>query len=365
MAESSNIRGTILVVDDLPTNREIMSRILARNEYDVVVAEDGIRALELLPNVMPDLVLLDINMPKLDGFTVCQRIKADEATAHIPVIFISALSELGDKVRAFEAGAVDYIIKPFKVEEVLARVNSQMMLAQQRRQILQLNDLKDQIIRTVSHDLKNPIHIVMGYAALMIDSDEIPQSQVIEMASQIYKSADKMFRLVTNLLDLTQIEDGIQWEFRHVSLAGILEDVLQEHALMAKQKEIRLMLDLPKEPITLYVEPMRLHQVFTNLVSNAIKYTPEGGLVRCDAIVHEDVVEIRVEDNGMGIPEEDLPNLFQKFYRVNMIEHKEQEGTGLGLSIAKAIIDEHGGQIYVESRLGQGSLFTVVLPVSQ
>ncbi len=365
MAETEPMKGVILVVDDLPTNREIMSRILTRNDYTVVLAEDGLKALELLNEVVPDLVLLDINMPKMDGFAVCQRIKAQEATAHIPVIFISALSELGDKVRAFEAGAVDYIIKPFKVEEVLARVNSQMMLAHQRHQILQLNDLKDHLIRTVSHDLKNPIHIVMGYAALMMDSVELPHEQMLEMATQIYKSADKMYRLVTNLLDLTQIEEGIHWEFQKIGLIGILEDVLQEHSLMAKQKNITLKLDFPDKNITLDAEPMRLHQVFSNLVSNAVKYTLEGGEVRCEVETYDDYLTIRVIDDGMGIPPEDVPNLFQKFYRVNTSEHKEQEGTGLGLSIAKAVIDDHRGEISVESTLGAGSVFTVHLPLVQ
>lgn len=358
------MRGHVLVVDDMPSNREIMRRMLTNNSYAVTLAEDGQQAIDILADSLFDLILLDVGMPKMDGFAVCKSVKADERTAGIPVIFISAQGDLGDKVRAFEAGAVDYITKPFKMEEVLARVNTQITLSQQKRQILHLNALKDQLIRTVSHELKNPIHIVMGYAALLMDEADMPPEQVAEMSTQIFRSAERMHRIVTNLLDITQIEEGEPWQLRRIALLGIVQDALHEHLFLAEQKQITLELDPFSRDVHVMADPVHLHQAFSNLVSNAIKYTPAGGEVHLGATFNEGNVTISVADNGLGIPQSALPRLFDKFFRVDTLDHREQEGTGLGLSIVKAIVDGHGGEITVASRPGAGSTFSVTLPVA-
>lgn len=359
---NSHSKGVILVADDSTTNLDILYRILSRGGYEVIMAEDGIDALEAIKQTLPDLILLDVDMPRMDGFNVCQRIKSDEKTAHIPVIFISALDELGDKVRAFEVGAVDYIIKPFKVEELMMRVASQILLAHQQQEIMKLSEIKDHLIRTVSHDLKNPIHIVMGYAGLLLDSNDLSSEQIAEMALQIHKSADKMYNLVTNLLDLTQIEAGVMWDFKPVVLNSVIEDVLLEHIGSAQQKQLALYWEAPIDNMTIKGDPMRLQQVFNNLITNAIKYTPEGGQIDIDMWKADDQIFISVKDTGLGIPEADLPHIFEKFYRVNSVIHRQQEGTGLGLSIIAVIVQEHGGTVHVNSIEGQGSLFTIQLP---
>lgn len=356
-------KGVILVADDSPTNLEILQRILTRGGYNVIVAEDGIEALEAVAHINPDLILLDVDMPRLDGYGVCQRIKSDEKTSHIPVIFISALDELGDKVRAFEVGGVDYILKPFNVEELMMRVASQILLAQQQQEIIRLGEIKDNLIRTVSHDLKNPIHIVMGYAGLLLDANDLSPEQIAEMALQIHKSADKMYRLVTNLLDLTQIEAGVLWDFKPVIVNSVMEDVLLEHIIMAQQKNIAIYWEPPTQTLSVNGDPMRLQQVFNNLISNAIKYTPEGGEIHIELWKQDDKLFVSVKDTGLGIPEADLPHVFEKFYRVNTTIHREQEGTGLGLSIIQVIVQEHGGVVHVDSIEGQGSIFTIELPL--
>lgn len=356
-------RGEILIVDDLEPNRDILARILMREQYAVRQAESGEIALAEIEKAHPDLVLLDVSMPGLNGFEVCEQIKSDPVSAHIPVIFVSALGELGNKVKAFEVGGVDYIIKPYKVQEVVARVNSQMTMAHQRKEILQLNTLKDQILRTVSHDLKNPLHIVMGYAAMMMEGDGIDHNGMIEMSGQIFESADRMLQLVTNLLDITKIEEGLQLNLANMPLRKLAENILKNYQLPAEQKNIALYLDLPDDEIMLKVDSLRIEQVFNNLVSNAIKYTPDEGEVTFAARINEDTVTIAVRDTGLGIPEEALPRLFSKFFRVDTEAHKAQEGTGLGLTIVQAIVEQHGGEIWVESQLGQGSIFYVLLPL--
>jgi signal transduction histidine kinase len=364
MTYNAQHKATILIVDDLAANRDIMARMLTRDDYAVRTAEGGADALAQLQVTtdLPDLILLDISMPNMNGFEVCRRVKADPKTAHIPVIFVTALNELGDKVEAFEAGAVDYIIKPYKIEEVLARVNSQMTLAQQRREIIQLNETKDQLLHTVSHDLKNPIHVIRGYASLMMEPIPLKMEEVIDMATHIYNSAEKMFTLVTNLLDLTQIESGLLLDLRPLDLREVIESLKQAHELPASEKQISLSFDLPEIAVNIDADPMRLEQVFSNLMGNAIKYTPDGGRVRLEVTPHDDYVEIAIIDNGLGIPADAIPQLFDKFFRVKSEQHQRQEGTGLGLSITKAITEQHGGEITVDSVLGEGSAFIVRLP---
>lgn len=362
MVRSDESLGEILIVDDLEANREIMARLLARAGYHTRDADGGESALALLEDYRPDLILLDVSMPRMSGFEVCEQIKASPETEHIPVIFVSALSELGNKVRAFEVGAVDYIIKPYKTEEVLARVRSQVTLAHQRKRIMELDLLKDQLMRTVSHDLKNPLHIIMGYAAMMMEGSDINTETMMEMAAEVYRSADKMYNLVTNFLDLSQIEDGLSLHRVPVSIKKMAAQILQSFALPAEQKAITLLLSLPDDDVTVEVDPLRIEQVFNNLVSNAIKYTPDGGKVTISAQRQGSGVTISVSDTGLGIPPDALPHLFDKFFRVQTTQHKEREGTGLGLSIVKAIVEQHGGSIDVTSEAGKGSRFSVYLP---
>lgn len=362
--DTETVAGKLLVVDDLRTNLDIMSRILERQGYEVLLAKDGQEALRISADECPDLILLDVSMPGMNGFEVCQHLKENEATQHIPVMFISALNELGDKVRAFEAGAVDYIIKPFNADEVVARVHSQMMLAQQRQQIMALGDLKDQIVNTVSHDLKNPLQIVMGYSAMMMEGKDMSVEDMMDMSAQVYQSAQRMYHMVTNLLDLNHLEDGVRLELQQLVLQDMVDYILHDFTISAKQKDVTLEKDFPSEPITVDADSVRLEQVFNNLVSNAIKYTPAGGSVRVGVDVQGDHAVVQIEDDGLGIPDEALPDLFQRFYRVESTAHKEQEGSGLGLSIVKAIVERHGGEIWVDSTIGVGSVFSFSIPLA-
>lgn len=364
MGKTENTDVYILVVDDTQTNREVMARILARRKYQNKLVASGEEALATIEERLPDLILLDVSMPGLNGYEVCERLKADERTRDIPIMFISAHDETEDKVRAFHVGGVDYITKPFKIEEVLARVETQVLLAMQRKAIVELSELKDQLLRTVSHDLKNPLHVIMGYAALLMDDNytNTPED-VLMMSRNIHNSAERMYTLVTNLLDLSQLEDGGGLQFLPLSLTQLCRDLLPEFELTARAKNQTFNCDLPSGDIMVQGDTMRLGQVISNLVSNAIKYTPKGGHVRLEMVIDENVVITTIEDDGLGIPPEDIPHLFNKFYRVNSIEHRAIEGTGLGLSIVKAIIAQHQGDIWVESETNKGSKFTFVLPL--
>jgi two-component system sensor histidine kinase/response regulator len=362
-----NVQNTdvyILVVDDTQTNREIMARILARKKYENKLVASGEEALATIAERLPDLILLDISMPGLNGYQVCERLKADERTRNIPVVFISAHDETEDKVRAFHVGGVDYITKPFKIEEVLARVETQVVLAGQRKAIFELNEIKDQLLRTVSHDLKNPLHVIMGYASLLMDGGYVSSAEDVgNMSKAIYNSAERMYTLVTNLLELSQIEDGAGLQIMPLSLTQLCTDMMPEFEVTAQAKKQTLKVNMPETEIIVNADMMRLGQVLSNLVSNAIKYTPVHGNVSLTLQPEGQMVNVCVQDDGLGIPPDDIPQLFHKFFRVNTSEHRTVEGTGLGLSIVKAIIEQHHGKIWVESELNKGSKFTFSLPI--
>jgi signal transduction histidine kinase len=365
---TQTISQSILIVDDTPANLNVLSTMLSQRGYKVRPAISGSLALMSVTRDLPDLILLDIRMAEMDGYEVCRRLKADERTRDVPVIFISALDDIEDKLRAFQSGGVDYITKPFQVEEVLARVQAHITLQDQRRriaaqlaQIEQLSHFKDELLRVVSHDLKNPIGAVMGYAELL--REESGEAEVADYAARILKSAQFMNALVNDLLTLSHAEGDFPLDLHRGDLNDLVASCLPAHELAAQEKQIALHWTPASAPLHAQFDPMRLSQVLNNLISNAIKYTPAGGTVKIAARGSDKMSVISVADTGFGIPDADLPRIFDKFYRVNTKEHLAVTGTGLGLPIAKAFIEKHGGQIGVTSAVGAGSTFTVSLPL--
>jgi signal transduction histidine kinase len=371
-------KADILVVDDTPTNLDLLFSVLGKAGYHIRPAPSGELALRAAFAKPPDLILLDVNMRGMDGYEVCEQLKQDERTKNVPVIFLSAMDEVIDKVRAFNVGAVDYISKPFDVEEVLARIETQLTLYHQRLEIEALREqerrhfeemarLKDQYVQMVSHDLKTPLSVIIGNASLMMKRGTLTNDADIDSLEGIIESAEMMRRLIRDLLDLAKIESGVGGQTEHVSVNELLEACVVAFVNNAQEKDIALNLNLLDEDMHVDADHDRLVQVLSNLISNAIKYTPEGGQV--DVYGHyrtdKNALHIEVKDTGLGIPEHDLPHIFDRFYRVERSQHQQQSGTGLGLSITKAIIEQHGGTIHAESELGKGTRFVITLPTSQ
>lgn len=310
----------------------------------------------------------------MNGFEVCRQLKSDVRTREIPIIFISASDETDDKVRAFDTGGVDYVTKPFQVEEVLARVNSQLTLYQQRRELesfrqreivylRELSAMKDEFVQTVSHDLKNPLSIIMGYAELMGVSEAVEiNPQLTTYVAGIERSAQQMYTLISNLLDLAKIEAGMGLGIAPMMLDEFLSEQYQSMQMLAENKSITFAYTPPPAGLSFIADGVRLGQVLRNLLSNAIKYTPDGGRVELGYQANVATIMLMVKDTGIGIPSADLPHIFEKFYRVNSPEHSASPGTGLGLSIAKAIVEQHRGNIWVDSEPGKGTTFTIELP---
>lgn len=362
-----NRQEVVLVVDDNPVNRDMLGRRLQQDGYAIDFAENGVIALEKLAEENFDLVLLDIMMPRMNGFEVLENIQGHPEWHSIPIIVISAIDDIESTVKCLELGAEDYLPKPFNSTILKARISSSLEKSRLRKmemqRLVELNEMKDQFVGTVSHDLRNPITSILGFVDLLKKTNMIEDEQGLNFLDRINQNGHHMLNLVNDLLDIAKIEAGLSINIIDVNLASFLAQQIESYQMMAEQKSVELVYEKPAKGSKINIDPDRFSQVIGNLLSNAIKYTPSEGQVRLSASQVGNQVVIEIEDDGLGIPEQDIPHLFDKFFRVELEEHLTEKGTGLGLSIVKAIIEAHAGKIDVESKLGEGSIFRITLDV--
>jgi signal transduction histidine kinase len=232
-------------------------------------------------------------------------------------------------------------------------------------QLKEIDTLKSEFVSTVSHDLRSPLTLMRGYATMLEMAGDLNDQQK-NYARMIVQGVDNMAKLVNNLLDLGRIDFGVGLQVDSIPVLDILERVTSALQLHAKQKKISMGVELPKDlPHVVEADPALLHQALYNLVENGLKYTPEGGEVTLRLIPAPETLTFAIQDTGIGIPASDLPRLFEKFYRGTNREALSQRGTGLGLAIVKSIAERHGGKVWVESELGQGSTFHLLIPIAQ
>lgn len=348
-------------------------------------------ALMSIQSSPPNLILLDIMMPELNGYEVCSKLKVSSQTKDIPIIFISALNEVFDKVKAFEVGGVDYITKPFQAQEVLARVQHQLhirrlsqqlseqnVLLQQEvhrremaeaevRQALskeqELNQLKSYFVSMVSHEFRNPLTAILGFAEFMKDfSQQLSEEKKQEYLCQIQDSARRMTALLNDVLSIGQAEAGKQKiNPEPLDVEEFCRDLVEEIKL-ANSTHHRIAFSSQRQLTNACMDKSLLRQILTNLLSNAIKYSPEGSTVTFDLACRDDLAIFHIKDEGIGISPEDQQRLFESFHRGNNVG--KISGTGLGLTIVKKAVDLHGGQIAVNSELGVGTTFSVAIPLN-
>jgi PAS domain S-box-containing protein len=485
-------KADILAIDDTPENLALLSQMLTAKGYKVRSVTKGSTAIRGAKAAPPDLILLDVKMPEMNGYEVCQQLKADDRTRNIPVIFISALGDVFDKVKAFQVGGVDYITKPFQVEEVLARLdthlticNLQIKLQAQNQQLQQeiasktaaedkfakafracpnpiaiatyqtgslldvnksflqmsgyttaelighqinqiyspsalevynqalqqlesqgfvrnlelefqtksgqiktvllsvelielggtkctlqiMNDiterkrLENEFISLVSHELKTPMTSTIG-ALDLLNSGQLGTlsdrgQQILNVA---IRNTERLIRLVNDILDLERMKSGkITIEPVQCELQPLLIQATETMQAMADKAQVHLQL----EPCSVLIEldPDRILQTLTNLLSNSIKFTEPGGIIKLKAKMDNNRCYISVQDTGRGIPEDKLQSIFERFQQVDASDSRSKGGTGLGLAICRHIIEGHNGKIWVESVLGQGSTFYISLPL--
>ena len=371
--ETSNI----LVVDDTPDNLRLLSAMLSEQGYKVRKALNGNTALKTIDQVPPDLILLDINMPSINGYEVCQQLKQDPKTKEIPVIFISALDDVLDKVKAFNVGGVDYISKPFQAEEVIARIEHQLLIQKQKKQLQQQireREKTEQTLRVylhaVSHDLRNP---VLGFS-LIFKNFLKQKKETIEISrkvlEQMSKSCDRQLNLINSLVETQQFETGIiSLNCQPLNFAKLSQQLASEWHPMLAEKQASLHLNIPANLPPVQADSDRLWRVLENLMANALKHNDPGIqlILRAD-IMGEDKDDHRpqkirctLEDSGVGIGPEIAATLFERYQRGH--QAKKSLGLGLGLYLCRKIIEAHGGEIGVITQPDQGAKFWFTLPI--
>jgi two-component system sensor histidine kinase/response regulator len=365
----------ILVVDDIVKNLQVVGTMLRNEGYDVMPATSGRQALERLRTELPDLILLDLMMPEMDGLEVCVGLKSDPATQQIPVIFLTASNEMEHLVKGFAAGAVDYVTKPFNAPELLARVRTHLELKHARQQLRQMNDEKNEFMGIVAHDLRNPLGAVKGYAELISEETEAlqladtPESErsrveLRQCSARIREASSRMAEMVQNLLDANRIERGeMKLQLASTDLSPLVSSVVEVQRGRAAAKQQIFHLQYEPGPVNVAVDPSVMVQVLENLVSNAIKYSPPGKTIFVRLKKQLGVARCEVQDEGPGLSMEDQKKLFGKFARLSAKPTGDEHSTGLGLSIVKKMVEAMGGKVWCESELGKGATFVVQLPL--
>ena len=355
---------TILVVDDNPANVQLLSRMLKERGYRVRAALGGELALSAVRNNAPDLILLDINMPEMNGYEVCEHLKADEATRCIPIIFISALTETADKVRAFDAGGVDYITKPFQFREVEARVHTHLQLCRQQKELelsyarlREAENLRDSLVHMIAHDLRNSLTAVSGYYELVMLKDGNALSEKsVNYLRRGEESVSSLVRMINTMLDVSRMEAGaLKLNPTSFNLVSVASRVLADMEIM--RGRIDLALDSPVEDKVVTADRDLITRVMQNLVGNALKCVATDGWVTLGIEPGEDTVRVMVKDNGPGIAQEYHQKIFEKFGKAENGSGSNRNSTGLGLAFCKLAIEAHGGKIGVASEPGKGSTF--------
>ena len=357
----------IFVVDDIRENILQLTRLLATHGYQVQSALDGEAALAAVQNIMPDLILLDVMMPGMDGYEVCRRLKLDERMHDVPVIFLSALGQTEDKIRGFQAGGVDYIPRPFQSAEVLARVNTHVMLRRLQRDLTrQIDELRDQnaeldaFAHTVAHDLKNPLLQVIGYAETLLEFyHEIPATEMLRSLGSIARGGRKMHNIIEELLLLAGVRKA-EVELAPLEMGAIVGEAQRRLEEMMRETGARL--SLPAAwPRALGHAPW-IEEVWANYLSNGCKYGGQPPVLQLGGeVLPTGMVRFWVKDNGRGLEPDQQARLFVPFTR---LEQARASGYGLGLSVVRRIIEKQGGQAGIVSSgvPGEGSLFYFTLP---
>src|ERR1051325_3457161 len=362
----------ILNTDDDEAGRYAKSRILQRAGYHVVDAGTGTEALRIAREEKPQLILLDVMLPDINGLKVCQMLKRDPVTAPIMILQISAtqVSE-ADRVQGLEGGADGYLTEPLEAEELLATVKALLRLynreEENRRLLDHLRDAdrqKDEFLAILAHELRNPLHPIRGAVEIMRLKDQLDPD--VRLSRDIIdQQVTHLARLIDDLLDVARItRDTLVLRKEKLGLAAAIKSALDASRDFMESHGHQPIVSLPPESVEIDADPVRLTQILVNLLNNAAKYTPRGKSIRLSSSVQDGSATISVSDEGIGIPPDQLPHVFDKFYQIDRSLERAESGLGLGLSLTRRLVELHGGKVEARSAgLGLGSEFSVSLPV--
>jgi two-component system, sensor histidine kinase and response regulator len=354
------------VVDDEPSNLTVIELLLSQVDYQLAYFDRGMPMLEAIQHQLPDLILLDVMMPGIDGIELCHRLKRDDRTKHIPIIMVTALSSREDLARCLEAGADDFISKPLNGLELRARVRSLLRIKRQYDELQGLLHVRDEMLQLridlshmVIHDLRNPLaNILLSCQILQMRGLDDRTGQKIQ---QIEYAGHRLESMIDGLLVTAKLESGkLALHPTIVDLTDLVEAVSAEFAAIAQQQGVTLVQERADEPVLIQGDAALLRRVLDNLLSNALKFAPDQSAVTLAVLAHDDQVLLQVRDRGKGVSPELREQIFAKFEIGQHLPQMKQ--IGLGLAFCKMVVEAHGGQIQVGDHPPIGCMFTITLP---
>lgn len=355
-------RSKILIVDDEQSMRMQIESMLANHEYELVSLANGKELLEKLAILSPDLIILDVIMPEMDGFEVCRRIKAQGQFQHIPIILVTVMDGKKVLAKGLEAGAVDFLQKPVSKLELQVRVRSMLRIKKQYDELQATLRMREELSSMIVHDMSSPIVSVLLHATLM--QDKITDPELLKHLEMIRLAAERLDSFVNDMLMMAKMEQSkLLLSLSLVDVNQLALDAEQHFSIIAHSKGIKLQLELPDPPLEMSLDSNLFRRVIANLLANALQYSPSDTTVmlRLEPATHFDDkphLRLQVIDQGPGIPEEYRTRVFEKFEVVDM-KRKGVAQIGLGLTFCKMAVDAHGGRIFIKTNQPQGSIFVV------
>ena len=382
MEDLSNEDIHLLIVDDLDDNR-VLLRLDLEDELpgiSIDEADGGKSALAMLEKNQYSVVLCDLMMPEIDGFEVFSRAQ-EMGIRETPFIFVSANQDRNVHEKGLALGAIDFVTKPYDVIELVYKVKNLSRITYyyerqtelnerleiMNRQLRASNQQKDEVLRIVSHDMRNPLGNMVGLAHLMNEEPDQTPEDIKAMSELMVRAGENLMQIVNTLLDAAKIEAGkISLDFEDVDVVELLCDESEQFNHTAQQKGIEIIAceETGKEHIVLKLDRSKTSQAIDNLISNAIKFSSEGDVIKLSTYEKDENIIIEISDTGIGMNEEQLKTIFEKFSAAHRKGTKNERGTGLGLSIVKSFVEFQNGSVEVESKEGEGSTFRIIFPTS-
>lgn len=364
----------ILIVDDVVSNVLLLKVLLKNEKFKTVTASDGLEAIQQAEKELPDLILLDVMMPQMDGFETAMHLKNNPTTAGIPIIFLTALNSTQDIVKGFQAGTNDFITKPFNKEELLVRVNHQISLVAAKKLILERTEElrktivgRDKLYSVIAHDLRSPlasIKMVLNMMVLGVSEDVIGK-EMYQMLQMVNHSTEDVFSLLDNLLKWTKSQIGkLNVVYQDFRIDEVVEGVLDIFSLVSKSKNIQLVND-SIDTVSVHADVDMVKTILRNLLSNALKFSYEGSQIIIGSQVETDKVIVSVKDSGKGMSAEDKEKLLKTETHFSRYGTNNEEGSGLGLLLCQDFAIKNGGDLWFESEEGKGSTFFFSIPLKK
>lgn len=372
MENSNSRKRLILVVDDQHQNLQLVASVL-NPLYNLVLTDKGEKALPYALKKRPDLILLDIMMPEISGFEVCRQIRQQPELNTVPVIFLTAKTEEEDIIHAYEAGGVDYVTKPFRTRELLARIEAHITLKEQHEAILLLNSeleainkQKDKLLSVIAHDMRSTIGSIGNLVeVLMPDIETMSTEDILQYLQLIKDGSEKVYAMFDDLLLWAKNQfQNVPLELTVFNLKDEAESTAGQTAVQAGNKNIRIVVDIPANTVV-YADVNMVRTILRNLISNAVKFSNAGTEVTVRSVTVAGNVGILVSDRGIGMKPEDVEKILKGTVGFTTYGTKGEKGTGLGLNLCNAFIQKQGSTLQIESIYGEGSTFSFTLPTPE